>query len=67
MFAMMKDGYANYVVQKIIEFSDEAQRKQLIDVIKPHVATVRRLTYGKHIIACIEKFEKVNFFSEYVF
>jgi len=59
MFAMMKDGYANYVVQKIIEFSDEAQRKQLIDVIKPHVATVRRTTYGKHIIACIEKFEKL--------
>jgi len=57
---MMKDQYANYVVQKIIDLADEAQRRQIIDHIKPHIATLRRYTYGKHIIARIEKLHTMN-------
>ena len=55
----MKDQYANYVVQKIIELADDSMRKQIIDYLKPHVTAIRRFTYGKHIIACIEKYEKL--------
>jgi hypothetical protein len=56
LFEMMKDKYANYVIQKIIELSDDSQRRMLLDVMKPHLASIRRLTFGKHIIAVIEKY-----------
>lgn len=52
---MMKDPYANYVVQKILEVCDDAQRELLISRIKPHVASLKKYTYGKHIIARLEK------------
>lgn len=52
---MMKDPYANYVVQKILDVCDSAQRELLISKIKPHVASLKKYTYGKHIIARLEK------------
>lgn len=55
LHVMMRDQYANYVVQKIIDMADDGQRRLIIDHIKPHIATLRRYTYGKHIIARIEK------------
>jgi hypothetical protein len=55
LHVMMRDQYANYVVQKVIDMADDAQRRQIIEHIKPHIATLRRYTYGKHIIARIEK------------
>ncbi len=53
---MMKDQYANYVIQKIIDVLDEAQRDVLIQCIKPHLNALKKYTYGKHIIARVEKF-----------
>lgn len=52
---MMKDQYANYVVQKILDVCDAAQRDYLINRIRPHVASLKKYTYGKHIIARLEK------------
>lgn len=53
---MMKDQYANYVVQKMIDVSEPTQRKTLLHKIRPHVSSLRKYTYGKHIIAKLEKF-----------
>lgn len=53
---MMKDQYANYVVQKMIDVSEPTQRKTLLHKIRPHVNSLRKYTYGKHIIAKLEKF-----------
>lgn len=53
---MMKDQYANYVVQKMIDVSEPTQRKILMHKIRPHMASLRKYTYGKHIIAKLEKF-----------
>lgn len=53
---MMKDQYANYVVQKMIDVSEPAQRKVLMHKIRPHLSSLRKYTYGKHIIAKLEKF-----------
>lgn len=52
---MMKDQYANYVVQKMIDVSEPTQRKTLLQKIRPHVNSLRKYTYGKHIIAKLEK------------
>eukprot|EP01114_Cavostelium_apophysatum_P015790 TRINITY_DN437_c0_g1_i1.p1 TRINITY_DN437_c0_g1~~TRINITY_DN437_c0_g1_i1.p1 ORF type:complete len:807 (-),score=226.65 TRINITY_DN437_c0_g1_i1:175-2595(-) len=56
LLVMMKDQYANYVIQKILDVVEDAQREVLIQKIRPHVATLKKYTYGKHIIARVEKF-----------
>lgn len=56
LHVMMKDQYANYVVQKMIDVSEPTQRKVLMHKIRPHMNSLRKYTYGKHIIAKLEKF-----------
>ena len=56
LYTMMKDQYANYVVQKMIEVADSQQRKTLLLRIRPHMNSLRRFTYGKHILAKLEKY-----------
>eukprot|EP00096_Caligus_rogercresseyi_P015691 TRINITY_DN815_c0_g2_i1.p1 TRINITY_DN815_c0_g2~~TRINITY_DN815_c0_g2_i1.p1 ORF type:complete len:1028 (-),score=349.69 TRINITY_DN815_c0_g2_i1:1629-4712(-) len=56
LHSMMKDQYANYVVQKMIDVAEQSQRKILMHKIKPHVSTLRKYTYGKHILAKLEKY-----------
>ena len=53
---MMKDQYANYVVQKMIDVAEPGQRKALMHKIKPHCSTLRKYTYGKHILAKLDKY-----------
>lgn len=53
---MMQDQYANYVVQKMIEVAEPPQRKALLQRIRPQVQNLRRYTYGKHILAKLEKY-----------
>lgn len=53
---MMKDQYANYVVQKMIDVSEPTQLKKLMNKIRPHMIALRKYTYGKHINAKLEKF-----------
>jgi hypothetical protein len=52
---MMKDQYANYVIQKLLDVVNENQRDQLITKIRPHVPALKKYTYGKHIINRLEK------------
>ncbi|KAJ2159535.1 mRNA binding protein puf3 [Coemansia sp. RSA 552] len=53
---MMKDQYANYVVQKMLDVVDEHQRETILIKIQPHMATLRKFTYGKHLINKVEKY-----------
>ncbi|XP_065223237.1 maternal protein pumilio isoform X3 [Planococcus citri] len=53
---MMKDQYANYVVQKMLDVCESSQRKVLMNKIRPHFTSLRKYTYGKHIIAKLEKY-----------
>ena len=52
---MMKDQYANYVVQKMLDVAESNQKKIMIQKMKPHINTLKRYTYGKHIISKLEK------------
>lgn len=52
---MMKDQFANYVVQKMLEIVDGEQRDLLLNCIKPQLSQLRKYTYGKHILAKVEK------------
>lgn len=57
---MMKDQYANYVIQKMLDIAEPNQRKILMHKIRPHIGTLRKYTYGKHIIAKLEKYLMKN-------
>ncbi|XP_058853716.1 pumilio homolog 1-like isoform X2 [Acipenser ruthenus] len=68
LYTMMKDQYANYVVQKMIDVAEPTQRKIVMhkvgcwrnEQIRPHIATLRKYTYGKHILAKLEKYYMKN-------
>ena len=52
---MVRDQYANYVVQKIIDVSQGQIRMCFIDGLRQKVSNLRKISYGKHIISRIEK------------
>ena len=53
---MMKDQFANYVVQKIIDVVDDQEREILITRVRPHIGALKKYTFGKHIISRVENF-----------
>ncbi|KAI8359062.1 armadillo-type protein [Choanephora cucurbitarum] len=55
LVTMMKDQYANYVVQKMLDVVDEDQREILVTKIRPHLQSLKKYTYGKHLIQKVEK------------
>ncbi|RCH90969.1 Pumilio 1, partial [Rhizopus azygosporus] len=52
---MMKDQYANYVVQRMLDVVNDKQRKVLIEKIRPHLSSLKKYTYGKHLIQKVER------------
>ena len=48
---MIKDPFANYVVQRILDVVDDRQRVAVVNVIQSHAAHLKRFTYGKHILS----------------
>lgn len=50
LILMMKDQFANYVVQKMLDVVDGEQRDILVQKIKPHLPSLKKYTYGKHLI-----------------
>ncbi|KAJ6842799.1 pumilio-like protein 1-like isoform X2 [Iris pallida] len=53
--AMMKDQFGNYVVQKVLETCDDVNRELILSRIRVHLNALKRYTYGKHIVARVEK------------
>ena len=51
----MKDPYANFVVQKILEMGNEKQKETLLNHARLHIHALRKYTYGKHIAARCEQ------------
>ncbi|XP_073136218.1 pumilio homolog 1-like [Henckelia pumila] len=53
--AMMKDQFANYVVQKVLETCSDQEREHIMSRIRVHLNALKKYTYGKHIVARVEK------------
>lgn len=51
----MKDQFGNYVVQKVLETCDDRNREHILSRIKVHLNPLKKYTYGKHIVARVEK------------
>ncbi|KAJ1650158.1 mRNA binding protein puf3 [Dispira simplex] len=52
---MMKDQYANYVVQKMLDAVSGDLRDMLLTRIRPHLQSLKKFPYGKHLISKVEK------------
>lgn len=55
LLIMMKDQFANYVVQKILDVCTDTQRELLLCCIRSHSQALKKYTYGKHIVARVEQ------------
>lgn len=52
---MIRDQYANYVIQKVIDLADRRQLDNIVRELRLHMNDVKRCTYGKHILARVER------------
>jgi pumilio RNA-binding family len=55
LMLLMRDQYGNYVVQQMVDHSNDAQKNLMVEHIHPFVHNLRRFTYGKHIVARLER------------
>ena len=46
---LLRDSYANYVVQTALDFADPVQRIKVVDCIRPLLPAIRNTPYGKRI------------------
>ena len=53
--SMIRDQYSNYTVQKAIDLANDSQITQITKQLQSQIAVVRKCTYGKHIVARLEK------------
>uniref|UniRef100_A0ACD5Z088 Uncharacterized protein n=1 Tax=Avena sativa TaxID=4498 RepID=A0ACD5Z088_AVESA len=53
--ALMKDQFGNYVVQKVLQTCDDKYLEMILSSIKVHLNELKNYTYGKHIVARVEK------------
>lgn len=64
---MMKDQYANYVVQKMFDQVTPEQRRDLILTVRPHIPVLRQFPHGKHILAKLDKYFQKQVSMNYVY
>ncbi|CAH1423877.1 unnamed protein product [Lactuca virosa] len=55
LLAMVKDQFANYVIQKVLQTCTPDQHQVLLGRIKIHLNSLKKYTYGKHIVARFEQ------------
>ncbi|XP_071725431.1 pumilio homolog 5-like [Rutidosis leptorrhynchoides] len=55
LLAMVKDQFANYVIQKVLQTCTSEQRELLLGRIKIHINSLKKYTYGKHIVTRFEQ------------
>lgn len=46
---LLRDSFANYVVQTALDYADSAQRVQLVECIRPLLPAIRSTPYGRRI------------------
>jgi len=54
---LLKDSFANYVVQTALEYATPAMKHALVENIRPHLPTIRTTPYGRRIQAKIQAYD----------
>ncbi|KAL7716295.1 Pumilio family RNA-binding protein [Entamoeba marina] len=51
LLKLMKDAYANYVIQTLVEVMDDEQRHNFISTyVYPNIAQLKKVSYSKHLL-----------------
>ena len=58
---MLKNSYANYVIQKVVDVSDTRQREVIVGYFTENAGHIRKYANGKRIIAHLEKVTGLKF------
>ena len=54
---LLRDSYANYVIQTALEYATPYMKIRLVDCIRPHLPQIRSTPYGRRIQAKIQTYE----------
>ncbi|KAF3799445.1 Pumilio domain-containing protein C6G9.14 [Colletotrichum gloeosporioides] len=54
---LLRDSYANYVIQTALEYATPHSKFRLVDAIRPILPSIRSTPYGRRIQAKIQAFE----------
>ncbi|XP_057534891.1 pumilio homolog 5-like isoform X2 [Amaranthus tricolor] len=57
LLMMMKDQFANYVVQKIFEIGSDTHKHTLRNYMRSHLSALKKVAYAKHIVSRYEQLE----------
>jgi hypothetical protein len=57
MDRILKDGYANYVVQTALDYATLPMKNELVRAIRPHLQAIRHTPYGRRIQTKIIQFD----------
>jgi hypothetical protein len=63
---MLRDSFANYVVQTALDYAEPKTRERLVDAIRPILPAIRQTPYGRRIqskILGVEGTERLSGFS----
>ncbi|PWN27850.1 ARM repeat-containing protein [Jaminaea rosea] len=52
---LLRDSFANYVVQTALDYSEPLQRAQLVECIRPILPMIRNTPYGKRIQSKLQR------------
>jgi len=55
LLTMMTDQYSNFVLQRLLDFSDDDQTALLVPQMRAHLPTAKRFAFGKHIASHVER------------
>jgi hypothetical protein len=51
---MIRDPFANYVIQQMLDVAGPSEREKLISMISPQLEDLRAFPFGKYIVAKVE-------------
>ncbi|KAG5952352.1 hypothetical protein E4U53_001034 [Claviceps sorghi] len=57
MERLLRDSYANYVVQTALEFATPQQKHRLVEAIRPFLPHIRTTPYGRRIQAKVQAYD----------
>lgn len=60
MPSLLRDNFANYVIQTALEYSTPAMKARLVEAIRPVLPSIRATPYGRRIQAKVQAYENRN-------
>ncbi|KAF2145947.1 uncharacterized protein K452DRAFT_103838 [Aplosporella prunicola CBS 121167] len=54
---LIRDSYANYVIQTALDYADAPTKIRLVEAIRPMLPSIRQTPYGRRILSKVQEFD----------